>query len=218
MTFETSFIFITSLILLWIKPGPGQAYRISLAFQHGFFPAFITGLGTTTTCLLFFVVAVLGISALTNFFNDIGFFLKIFGAIYLFYLGAKGLKSQYKPKSSNQPVANKASYIENYFAGFFLTLANPITIFYFVSILPTLVPVGTLSIQDFIQGMVIVFCVGTIVDILILTLSSQVRGVLTDTRFVRYVYIGTCISFILIGFYLLYTALFVGDRFSFSVI
>lgn len=45
MTFETGFIFAISLILLWIKPGPGQALKITRALNDGFIPAFAIILG-----------------------------------------------------------------------------------------------------------------------------------------------------------------------------
>ena len=93
MTFETILIFTVSLILLWIKPGPGQALKITRTLNDGFFAGFYIVLGVTTGCVLFFLIAVLGTTMLTNFFNQASIFFKIIGGTYLIYLGYKGFKN-----------------------------------------------------------------------------------------------------------------------------
>ena len=124
-----------SLILLWIKPGPGQALKITTTLNSGFLAGFYIVLGIITGCVIFFLVAVLGTNFITNFFNDAGFYLKIIGGCYLLYLGIKGLNNIKKGQwTGPSEKSSKETFIENYPLGLFTNLANPLPIFFFLSI------------------------------------------------------------------------------------
>jgi threonine/homoserine/homoserine lactone efflux protein len=70
MTLESAFIFFISLALLWIKPGPGQALKITRALNDGFLPALYLSLGILTICMSYFIIAALGLEIVTNFFES----------------------------------------------------------------------------------------------------------------------------------------------------
>lgn len=129
MTFETSLIFAISLALLWIKPGPGQAVKITRALNDGFWPAVYIAVGITTGCLIFFTVAVLGLKIVTEFFYDIRGILKFVGGAYFIYIGYKGLQNIKSGKWSGRVTkSHKQSFVENYSAGLLLTFSNPLDI------------------------------------------------------------------------------------------
>ena len=209
MTLETIFIFTMSLILLWIKPGPGQALKITTVLNSGFLAGFYIVLGIITGCIIFFLVAVLGASFVTGFFNDAGFFLKLIGSGYLTYLGIKGFKNINKGQWTGRTEKSSAKkFIENYPLGLFTNLANPLPIFFFLSIIPTLVPIGDLEPSDIIVGIIIIILVGLIIDGLLLFLVHQVKEALAETKIVKRLNMVTSIGFILIGLFLLYSAFF----------
>jgi threonine/homoserine/homoserine lactone efflux protein len=216
MTGETIFVFIMALILLWIKPGPGQALKITRTLNDGFWSGLFIVLGIITACLIFFLVAAIGASFVTNIFNSAGVFLKIIGGTYLIYIGIKALKNIKKGQwQGRTEKAIKKNFIENYSLGLVVPLANPLPIFFFLSILPTLVPVGTLSTQDIIIGLTCIITVGLIVDILLLLLVHQAKEALSETNFVKRVNILAGGGFLLIGLFLLFSAIFLND-FSFE--
>jgi threonine/homoserine/homoserine lactone efflux protein len=218
MTLETSFIFIMSLTLLWIKPGPGQAFKITRALNDGFLAAFYIALGVTTACVIFFLIAILGLNFVTQFFDKAGFFFKLFGAAYLFYLGIKGLQNIEKGKwQGRSDKSNKKKFIENFPPALFLTLSNPLPIFYFLGIMPTIIPIGSFTLQDILMGVGIIIAVGLTVDILLILLVSQVKEVLSETKFIKSINLITSIGFILIALFFLYSALFQSD-FSFNLL
>jgi threonine/homoserine/homoserine lactone efflux protein len=218
MTLETAFIFIISLFLLWIKPGPGQAFKITSALNNGFWPAFYAATGIIASCLIFFLVAVLGLKVITEFFYDMRAILKFAGGAYFLYIGYKGLinirSGKWKGRTST---SHKQSLIENFSAGFLLSISNPLDIVYFLGIMPTLVPVGTLAISDIFLGMGIIIGVALTVDVLILLLVGQTKEALSNTNFVRRINLITSIGFVLIGLFLLYSALFM-NNFSFEMV
>jgi threonine/homoserine/homoserine lactone efflux protein len=218
MTLETAFIFTMSLILLWIKPGPGQAFKITRALNDGFWAAFYVVLGIITACVIFFLIAILGLNFVTQFFDKTGFIFKIIGAAYLLYLGIKSLQNIERGKwEGRSDKSNKKKFIENFPPALFLTLSNPLPIFYFLGIMPTLIPLGNFTIQDILMGAGIIITVGLTVDILLILLVSQVKEILSETKFVRNINIITSIGFILIGLFLIYSALF-QSNFSFDLL
>lgn len=218
MTFETATIFIISLILLWIKPGPGQAFIITRALNDGFWAAFYVVLGITSGVALFFLVAILGLDFITIFFDKTSYFLKIIGAFYLLYVGIDGLRNietgLWKGRTDK---TQKKRFIENYPASLLITLGNPFVIFYFLGILPAIIPLEKLALQDILIGFTIVIAVGLIVDTLIALLVSQVKDLLSDIQLVKKLNLVTSISFILIGLFFIYSAVFMSN-YSYSLL
>ena len=218
MTFDTILIFIISLILLWIKPGPGQAFKLACLFNRGFLSALFVVFGVITACLVFFFIAVLGYGAVTNFFTQASDYLKIIGAIYLVYMGMKILKNTQKGvwKNPNKSVG-KIKFWENYLAGILVTLANPLPIFYFLSLLPILVPIGELNTTHIVMGASLIVLVGLTVDGLLLVLGHQMREMLSNESLVRGVNIFTAVSFFLLALFLLYSLFFIKE-FHFNIL
>jgi threonine/homoserine/homoserine lactone efflux protein len=218
MTFETSLIFAISLILLWIKPGPGQAFIITRALNDGFFAAFYVVLGITSGAAIFFLIAILGLDIFASFFDKASFFLKLIGAFYLLYMGIDGLRNinsgLWKGRLDK---SNKAKFIQNFPAALLLTLANPFVIFYFIGILPGIVTLEDLTLQDILIGLSLVIAVGLIVDTLIALLVSQVKDLLSDMKLVKKLNLITSISFILIGLFFIYSAVFMSN-YSYSLV
>jgi len=204
MTIETGFIFAISLILLWIKPGPGQAAIVTRALNDGFFAGWCVALGIVTGSAIFFLVSVLGAVFIETYIAAIGVVFKIVGSLYLFYIGYKGLKNINSGKwSGRHDTQTKKEIIKNYMTGLLITMANPFAIFFFIGIMPTLVPLGELGVKDIVVGTIIVTYVGLIVDTIIAALAWQVRETLSDTKFIRKINLVTSIGFILIGAFLI---------------
>jgi threonine/homoserine/homoserine lactone efflux protein len=218
VTIETTSIFIISLILLWIKPGPGQALKITTTLNSGFIAGLYVALGIITGCSIFFLVAVLGTNFVTAFFNDASFYLKTLGGCYLIYLGMRNLRNITinLPKKDSEK-SSSARFIKNYPLGLLATLANPLPIFFFLSIIPTLVPVGELNIKEIVIGISIIACVGLIVDGLLIILVHLAKEVFSETKVIKRTNIISNVGFILIGLFLLYAAFF-QDNFSFEMI
>lgn len=204
MTLETGFIFAISLILLWIKPGPGQAAIITRALNDGFFAGWCVAMGIVTGGVIFFLVSVLGVVFIEKYIVEMGIIFKILGSGYLFYIGYKGLQNIDSGQwSGRQDTHSRKEIIKNYTTGLLITMANPFAIFFFIGIMPTLVPLGELTVNDIVIGAIIVAYVGTMVDTIIAALAWQVRETLSDTKFIRKINIITSVGFIAIGAFLI---------------
>lgn len=208
MTFETSIIFAISLVLLWIKPGPGQAAIVTRSLNDGFFAGFCVACGIVTGSVFFFVISALGAVFIETYIDQIGFVFKLVGAVFLFYIGYQGVQNiesgQWRGRQDDD---NRKEIVKNYMAGLLITLANPFAIFFFIGILPSLVPLGELTVVDIIIGAVIVVYVGLITDTIISALAAQVRKTLSNYKFIKKINLITSIGFVLIGCFLLFSAL-----------
>ncbi len=216
VTIETGLIFAISIILLYIKPGPNQAMKITRALNDGFFPAWFFTMGATSTVVFYFIIAGVGATLAQVIMESIGFYFKLIGGLYLLYLGYKGLSNIEKGVWQGRvDQSNKKAFVENYMIGVVMTLANPITIFFFLGIVPSFMELGTLGLNDILAGIFIIIVCGNMADILLITLVTQVKEALSDTNFVKRINIFTSIGFILIGAFFLYSAFFL-ENFSFT--
>jgi len=215
MTGEVIFIFVMAVILMLIKPGPGQALRIATALRDGFGPALAISIGITIICNFYLVLAAVGSTIISNFLQDAGFFFRIIGGLYLVYLGYKGIKSRIED-TEQKPVQRK-SYWQYLMMGFLMSLSNPIDIFFFVGILPGLIDVTVLTIKNIISFMIIMTITRLIVDVIILLLAVQSKQVFSSEGYGRKISFVANSGIILIGLFLLYTALFTSE-FSYSLI
>jgi len=218
MTLETIVIFTIALILLWVKPGPGQALKITTTLNSGPLNGFAVAAGIITGCTIFFLIAVLGTTALTQFFSASSTILKIIGGSYLIYLGVKGLRAIHKGQWSGRLTETSAkSLIKNYSIGLFTNLANPLPIFFFLGLIPTLVPIGNLGFSDILTGIFIIASVGIVVDGLLIIMTDFIKQALSESKIVKRINIIASVGFILIGLFLFYSAFFHAD-FRFDVV
>ncbi len=218
MSFESGLIFLVSYIIMHIKPGPGQAFRVSCALDKGFGCAMAVSVGVAVSCTFYFLLVAFGYNTLIDHFDSLSYFLKLFGGTYLIYLGVSGLLKQGAAPSSQaveKPVGR--DLLKYFFLGLMISLSNPIDIFYFASILPSLVSVGELSSQGVMWGASVVLFTGVIIDVLNLTVVIQAKKSILDVSVVKYINWVASISFILIGLFLFYIAFF-PDDFSFDVV
>ena len=213
MTTETIFIFSVAIILLCIKPGPGQALRIATALKEGFWPAMFIALGVVLICNFYLVLASIGSNVISSFLTDSGFFFRIAAGLYLLYLGYKGLRGK---KATAGKVERKKTYFQYFCIGCVLSLSNPIDIFFFMGILPGLVEVGSLSVEDIITFMVIMTVITIVIDVLILATVTQSRIALTEGGYGKIIGLIANSGLVLIGLFLLYTAFF-NDNYTYSI-
>jgi threonine/homoserine/homoserine lactone efflux protein len=137
--------FCVAYFLAVATPGPGVAAVISQAMSRGAAgaPAFIAGF--LVGDYLWFLAAVLGLSALARTAHLAFVVVKYVGALYLLYLAyklwsapARSLAEDTGPELARPPRAL-------FLGSLTLTLSNPKPMLFFLALLPTVVPLETLS-------------------------------------------------------------------------
>jgi threonine/homoserine/homoserine lactone efflux protein len=137
--------FCVAYFLAVATPGPGVAAVISQAMSRGAAgaPAFIAGF--LVGDYLWFLAAVLGLSALAQTAHMAFVVVKYVGALYLLYLAyklwsapARSLAEDTRPELARPPRAL-------FLGSLMLTLSNPKPMLFFLALLPTVVSLETLS-------------------------------------------------------------------------
>ena len=207
MDAQVLFVFAISIALLYIKPGPNQAMKITKALNDGVVPALFFTFGATSTVITYFIIASLGTEIVQHLVGMTGVYFKILGGAYLLYMGYKGLTNIERGVWKNRKNNQKTGVAGSFGLGVLMTLGNPITIFYFIGIIPTFMTLGNLELQDVLIGVGVIAFVGGLCDVLLILLVAQVKETLSHTRFVRRINVFASIGFILIGGFLLFSAM-----------
>ncbi len=111
--------------------GPIGILCLQRSLAHGRGSGLATGLGAACADAVYGMCAALGLAALGDFFAAAGPWLRLFGGLFLLYLGASALRAQ-PPRFEGD--AAKPHHAGAFASTFFLTLTNPMTILSFAGI------------------------------------------------------------------------------------
>jgi threonine/homoserine/homoserine lactone efflux protein len=137
--------FCIAYFLAVATPGPGVAAVISQAMARGAAgaPAFIAGF--LVGDLLWFLAAVLGLSALAQTAHVAFVVVKYLGALYLLYLAYKLWTAPARALAEETGSGPARPPRALFLGSLTLTLSNPKPMLFFLALLPTVVPLETLS-------------------------------------------------------------------------
>ena len=111
--------------------GPIGVLCIRRTLADGRLSGLVSGLGAATADMLYGCVAGFGLTFISSFLVGQQLWLRLFGGLFLLYLGIKTLLS--KP-SEQAAKADGSGLLGAYLSTFFLTATNPLTILSFVAI------------------------------------------------------------------------------------
>ncbi|TVZ27440.1 threonine/homoserine/homoserine lactone efflux protein [Gillisia sp. Hel_I_86] len=143
--------FITASILLTLSPGPDIIYVLVQSISNGKKAGIITTLGLVSGILIHTSLVAFGVSAVIKASPILFTLIKIFGALYLFYLAYKVFKSD--SSIAIRDVAAKR--MGNLFRqGFIMNVLNPKVTVFFLAFFPGFLwePEGNTILQFYILG------------------------------------------------------------------
>lgn len=132
MNFELLWIYVLSVIVFIITPGPVTALILKNTSSGGFKKAFWTILGTDAGSLILIGFALLGILGIFSISNDFFTIFSFCGAVFIFFLGLWGLIGDLRRASFESKVRSSGAFG----AGFILTVSNPKEIIFIMTFLP----------------------------------------------------------------------------------
>lgn len=138
-----------------MSPGPDFIITIRQTINHGRKYAYYSSLGIGLGIAFHLSYTILGISLILKQLPIVFNFIKLFGALYLIYLGIENLRDQpslIKIKGEKEIYSLKRSFI----TGFFTNLLNPKATLFFLSIFSSIVSSKT---PLYIQGTYGIFCI-----------------------------------------------------------
>ena len=161
MTVPTFLLYLVTWLVVALSPGPAVMLSVAQATKHGF-RASLSGIAWIQCGnLIFFVGAALGLGALLSSAAGAFTALRVVGAVYLFYLGARAVVLSFRrPETvvatAVVPATNRSLFLQ----GALVQLTNPKALLFVSALLPqffdpafsssqqlTLLAVGTIVVD-----------------------------------------------------------------------
>ncbi len=185
INWDTYWLYLLTEAALSLSPGPAVMLVIAYGLTHGARRSLFAALGVLSANALYFAVSATALGAVIVASKPFFVTVKWLGALYLVYIGVSAVLGRPSPITASNTSTRDRSARSIYLSGFYLQLANPKTLIFFVAILPQFVdpslPVGVQMIW---------LAIGSIVpELLILGgygyLASRVAHLATDPRYAR---------------------------------
>ena len=168
--------FLTASILLTLSPGPDIIYVLVQGMTNGKKHGIVTALGLVTGIIIHTSLVAFGVSAVIRESPSLFFAIKVFGAIYLFYLA-------YKVYSGGDNIeiesagGNKKGLLSLYKRGLLMNVLNPKVAIFFLAFFPGFLwePEANTLLQFYILGFLFMLQ-ALLIFSLIAILSGQIFG------------------------------------------
>jgi threonine/homoserine/homoserine lactone efflux protein len=205
MAFESILLLAAAVMGLAIKPGAGMMMVMSRTLAQGMNACIAFAAGFSVVSILFFLLVVFGYkfaSGLDMVF--IAIVVKSFTAVYLIWLGVKGIQEEQEDMSFDGEKV--VTFLDNFLASVFLTLSNPLTIVFYAGVLPTILDVENITFTDILTVSGVITVVEFAVAIGYSLPILWCRHKMNKDLFVGLKYFSS-IVLIIVGLYIGYTAL-----------
>ena len=169
-------LFVLTGILLNLTPGQDTFYILGRSIAQGVRIGVASALGISVGCLVHTAMAALGLSAIVATFTSAFMIVKVAGAAYLIYLGARLLTTP----SSAAPQANAGGSVSATTAfrdGVLTNVLNPKVALFFLALMPQFIdPDSTTKVMAFIALGLTVIGTGTAWCLVLAIAAGRLRG------------------------------------------
>ena len=205
LTFETLLIFIPTVALLVILPGPDFAIVTKISIFDGKKPAQAAAIGITLGICIHTMLAMLGLSTIVSRSAVLFSMLKYVGAIYLFYIGVLEFKKSIKLKNWQNQSETKKNEAEDhnvtsyFYTGFLTNLLNPKAILYFMVLYPQFIDQSTPLTMQFLEMGIITALICLCWYMMLASIFIKIRIFFTSVKCQRWLMRFTGTIFICFG-------------------
>ncbi|MCL6705775.1 LysE family translocator [Pseudomonas sp. R2.Fl] len=176
MTLTTILAYCGALFIAAAIPGPGMTAIVARALGSGFRPTFFMGLGLILGDLIYLTAVILGLAIVAKTFVLPFLIIKFLGAAYLVYVAWKLWTAGLLPQDIKAERAMKPGL--SFLSGLLVTLGNPKTMLFYVALVPTLLPLASIGLADYVLLVALTFLVLMAVLLPYILLAAQARGLL----------------------------------------
>lgn len=208
MDFQTIITFTAAVFALAVKPGPGMMTIISRTMAHGLPACFLFVTGLCIVSFFYLGLVLLGLRFAEEDLLFISILLKSCAAVYLIYLGIKGLMNpdfQFgAPSDAAEPEEQKL--FDTFTGSIMVSLSNPLLIVFYGGLVPSIIDVSTIRFVDVVIMCAIIAAIELGVALAYCAPVAYSRH-FAKAASLRKITIGASIALILVGLYIGYSAL-----------
>jgi len=148
------------MIILAVSPGPGVIASVSTALSKGFKSSLLFISGLVIGDIFFFILAIIGMSAISKIMGQLFFIIKIIGGLYLIYIGFEIIKHR---KDRIIFKNEKNPKYKTLLSALLITLGNPKPILFYASVVPTIIDIARINLYEIMAIIFIISAVSFIV-------------------------------------------------------
>ena len=175
--------FAMAFFIVAVIPGPGIAAGVAKALGSGFRSAFYYMNGLILGDLTYLTFAILGLSAIASMFGGFFIVVKFAGAAYLLWLAWNFWHAGIDPK---QMRAQKGKgFWSCFLSGYAVTMGNPKPIIFYMALLPSVIDIEAVTINDYLVLVVLVILILYAVITPYILLASKARTFLSSPVHLR---------------------------------
>ena len=181
MNIEVLLAFSIGMIILAVTPGVGVFFSVAQAISGGFISSLVFISGLIMGDIIFFILAIIGVSAISEIMGELFFVVRIIGGIYLVYLGIKSLKKN--GTETNTFLNTKKSRRRIFLSGLLITMGNPKPILFYASVVPTIVDINKIHLSDIL---ILIFLIAAISYVVVggyCYVASFSKRIITNTSY-----------------------------------
>ncbi|PMN91605.1 LysE family translocator [Enterovibrio norvegicus] len=143
-------LFVPACFALNMTPGPNNLLAMNNARCYGFLSAMLASVGRLVAFSVMIALAASGLAVILYASETVFFAIKVFGALYLFWIAFQLWRSTALPILEGKPQKSVRALLQQEFA---LAAGNPKAILIFTAFLPQFVDVaGSVNHQFFVLG------------------------------------------------------------------
>ncbi|MGV7961829.1 LysE family translocator [Photorhabdus tasmaniensis] len=128
-------------------PGPAMTALVARSVSNGALVGFSVLLGLIIGDLTYLSFAVFGLSIIANSFDTLFVAVRWGASLYLGYLAWQFWFANHQPIDEDQPIKKK-ELVAAWLSGLTLTLSNPKTIAFYLALLPLVINMESISLQN----------------------------------------------------------------------
>jgi threonine/homoserine/homoserine lactone efflux protein len=183
MDLLTLVTFAVTYAIVCAVPGPGVAAIVARGLGGGFRGAVPMVVGILVGDLIYLSFAAFGLAAIAAHFGPVFTIIRYASAIYLLYIAWRFWTA--RPGSEQIGPKREGHWSKTVLAGLSLTLGNPKTIVFYLALLPTLVPLGKITLVGFFELVGIVIVLLLLIGLAYAALAAGAREFFRSPRAVR---------------------------------
>ncbi|MCA1941793.1 MAG: LysE family translocator [Caenispirillum bisanense] len=180
MTLHTVAALLATCFLAAVLPGPGTVALSARVMAQGVRRSLVFVAGMLSGDVVWIAFAVTGLTVIAKTLGPLFLAVKIAGGLYLVWLGIKLLRTRHDDAPDNGPAAvpTEPSAWRTYLSGLALMIGNPKVMLFYVSVLPTVIDLHSLSLPGLIAtvGVIGVGVGGGLVPWIVT--ASRLRGLM----------------------------------------
>lgn len=180
MSLASLLAYCSALFIAAAIPGPGMTAIVARALGSGFRETFFMGLGLVLGDLIYLTAVILGLAFVAQTFTTAFMAIKILGALYLVYIAYKLWTAGLLPQDIQ--AKKSASVGLSFLSGLLVTLGNPKSMLFYVALVPTLIDLRAIGLNEYAVLVGSTFIVLMAVLIPYILLASRARLLLKQPR------------------------------------